>query len=238
MGSVTYEPITVTKKFAVSDFDTRFRTLVTAINDNDGRITDLNEKVTALEDSGTGNSSSGSSGTSCDCASKGYITQDIGDERYAASVHSHTNYLTESTGDSRYAKLTSGKISENVIPETIARKSDLPSGSTGGSGGSTTWSQSSKTGSTVSFALEEDTEYTCSDNLTSLTITATDFTGEAIVNFKSESTATTFTCTGAKMIGLNCFGGTFTPTTTMCYTIMFDYDGTNVVGYVGGYTNA
>lgn len=217
MSSVTYDPITATKKFAVSDFDDRFRILARAINDNDSKITDLNDKVTALEDSGTGNSSGGSSGTSCDCASKGYITQDTADDRYATSVHTHSDYLTQSTADNRYAL-----------------KGD---GSTGGGGGGSTWTSLSKEGTSPSFTLEADTEYTCSNELTSLTIILSSFTGEAIVNFKSGNTATTFTCSGAKMIGLNCFGGTFTPAAKMCYTIMFDYDGTNVVGYVGGYTN-
>lgn len=216
MSSVSITNISSTKNFAISDFNNRFSALATAVNDNDGRITDLTTEVTNLKNSGTGNSSSGSSGTSCDCASKGYITQDTADERYAAFVHTHTDYLTQSTADNRYA---------------------LKGDGSGGSGGSSTWSTTTKTGTTVSFSLEPDTEYTCSSELTSLMITASSFTGEAIVNFKSGSTATTFTCTSAKMVGLNCFGGTFTPTTTMCYTIMFDYDGTNVVGYVGGYTN-
>lgn len=133
-----------------------------------------------------------------------------------------------------YPLLTSGGfIPEERIPNTIARV-----GSSSGGGGTSWATAGDDTTTAISITLADATEYTYTAEAASLTITATNFTGESIVHFTSGSTKTTFTCENVKMMGLNCYAGTFKPISNMIYTIMFDYDGTNVVGYVGGYTNA
>ena len=379
MSSVSITNISSTKNFAISDFNSRFSALATAVNDNNTKIGDLTNnvvdtyatkttveaidgRVTALEQIDTGDGTVDLSGYVTDgeltTALSGYATADHTHDEYAAashthdyaaSNHTHSEYLTEETANTLYAladhthdssgesvdlseylkktdiisentnygQITIGKdyyegkegyenqvgrgtnsvrvgfnsyssdvhsvaigalamateqnaiqlgvgvnaveksfnvglgdtdedgyyksyplltsggfIPEERIPNTIARV-----GSSSGGGGTSWATVGDDTTTAISITLADATEYTYTAEAASLTITATNFTGESIVHFTSGSTKTTFTCENVKMMGLNCYAGTFKPMSNMIYTIMFDYDGTNAVGYVGGYTN-
>lgn len=196
--------------------------------------------------------SSGDTFDLSDYATKTYVTEQL--TNYAEKDHAHTIYASSSHTHSDYVTTDSleNQLNNYVTSEEwddeIGTDNDASTikgrlkilETTGGSGGSEDSWASLGDGTLTTIAIEfvNRVEYTYPTPATSITITIPDdgFEGEMILHFESGTTATTFTVPDSvSMAGLNCYSGKFYPVANTRYTIMFDYNGTDIVGFVGGY---
>lgn len=140
-------------------------------------------------------------------------------------TNSTASTLSVGLSDSNnYLLLTSdGKIPIERIPDGV---------------GGSSWTKYDPDTSTtdITLTIGDLCEYTYTASATKMTLTVNaDVTG-AILHFSVGSTAASFTCANVKFIGLHCYAGTFLPAVNTRYTVLFSYDGVNVVGTVGGYS--
>lgn len=198
--------------------------------------------------------SSGDTFDLSDYATKTYVTEQLTNYAekdhvhtiYASSSHTHSDYVTTDSLENQLNNYVTSEEWDDEIgtdndASTIKGRLKIleTTEGSGGSGSGDSWaSLGDGTLTTIAIEFVNRVEYTYPTAATSITITIPDdgFEGEMILHFRSGGTATTFTVPDSVlMAGLNCYCGKFYPTANTQYTIMFDYNGTDIVGFVGGY---
>ena len=137
-----------------------------------------------------------------------------------------------------------GLIPEERIPDTIARTSDIPDTTTFLTQNSADlryqrlWnSQTISITEVTSATLINNHEKFYATALTTLTVTTGTFTGKCVFHFLSGETATAYSTENGNYyhVGYHCYAGTFTPQKNTKYTLIYTWDGTNIICNVGGY---
>lgn len=143
-----------------------------------------------------------------------------------------------------YPLLVGGLIPEERIPDTIARTSAIPDVTTFLTQNSADL-RYQKLWNSQTISITEVTSATLIDNherfyataLTTLTVTTGTFTGKCVFHFLSGETATAYSTENGNYyhVGYHCYAGIFTPQKNTKYTLIYTWDGTNIVCNVGGY---
>lgn len=104
-----------------------------------------------------------------------------------------------------------------------------------GGGGSDTTSEVTLSDTTITQALANNTIYTCSNPVSSLTVTAASDMSYAVMNLTTGSSGMTFSCpaTGWTCTGSDCASGVWYPLASVRYSLAFEkIDSSLIVVYV------